>query len=434
MIPEEIVQFFKNEGGHSLLVKGEPGSGKTTFALELLNEFAEEDVLYISSRVTDSVLASQFPWVDKIIKKNEKKVKSLSRENLNRLEGLIEEGFVKENIKISEDEAIIEVGELLPEIEQIYDFVEQSDGMPMICIDSIDGLSEKYGIPADKILFTLQKDLVETGMANIVFVLEETTTQKIDYLGDGIVKLVHEPMNGFWHRVMIIKKLRGAVIKNPRYLYTLEGGRFRALKYTRFSLDMVEPVFKEIGEFVKGHWKQEVINLSVSRKFPGEIVQSLILTIISVSSGKVIVIPPSFYPGDAVMSHARKFANREVLIVGSGTDRRDMYLEGRDMLVELSPDIVQYHGGEDVTMIIGVDTMANIYGKLEDLPALIKNLKSNTRIILFTPEEFEFYGGVDYTIHLRVIENIPVIVGEGAYGIHTDRENGKMSLKLVPLV
>ncbi len=433
MIPEEIVQFFKNDGGHSLLVKGEPGSGKTTFALELLNEFRSMgSVLYISTRVSDSVIINQFPWVTDMLNKGGEKVKKLSRENLNRLEGLIEEGFVKESIRISDDEAIIEVGELLPELEEIYDFVEKNQNRPMICIDSIDGLSQKYGIPSDKILFTLQKDLVESGMANVVFVLEETGTERIDYLGDGIVHLRHSPETGFWHRVMVITKLRGAKIKRPRYLYTLEGGRFRAITYKHFSLDSEEPDMENLTQFVKRHLGQRAINLTISENFPPELVQTMILSIIKESSGKVIVIPPSFYPGDTLMAHAEKFTGKEVLIVGSGTERRELYLEGRDMLVEMSPDIVQYHGGDDVTLIIGVDTIANIYGDLHDLPALIKNLKFNSRIVLFTPEGFKVSSGVDSSSELMMIEDIPVILSNGANAVHTEKDD-TLKLNLIPL-
>ena len=35
-MPNEIIRFFGQEGGRSLIVKGEAGTGKTTFALQLL--------------------------------------------------------------------------------------------------------------------------------------------------------------------------------------------------------------------------------------------------------------------------------------------------------------------------------------------------------------------------------------------------------------
>ncbi|NPA75056.1 MAG: gas vesicle protein GvpD [Euryarchaeota archaeon] len=435
MIPEEIMKFFRNEGGHSLLVKGEPGSGKTTFALELLNAFRDEcSVLYISSRVADSAIVQQFPWVKDIIKHEGNSVKKLNRKNLNRLEGLIEEGFIKESIRIGDDEAIIEVGELLPELETIYEFVEKNPGKPMICIDSIDGLSEKYGIPPDKILFTIQKDLVEPGFANVVFVLEEATTAQIDYLGDGIVHLVHEPQNGFWHRVMIVKKLRGAAVDRPRYLYTLYDGRFKSITYRRFSMDKDPVNVEELSKFVREIWTSGVINITVSQDFPVELLQSLILSFIKESKDNVLVLPPAFYPGDTLIAHAKKFANKDTIVIGYGNDRREIYLEGRDMLVELSSDIVQYHGGEHATLILGVDSMANIYGELRDLPSLIKNLKFNNNIILFTPEEHRITGGIDTVMHLVTIEDIPVMMGEKACGVYTHENKGVVELKLAPLL
>ena len=48
MIPPEVIGFFKKEGGHSLIVKGEPGSGKTTFALEILSVLKNDfEVKYV---------------------------------------------------------------------------------------------------------------------------------------------------------------------------------------------------------------------------------------------------------------------------------------------------------------------------------------------------------------------------------------------------
>ena len=37
-LPEEIISFLQNEGGHSLIVKGSAGTGKTTCAIILAKE------------------------------------------------------------------------------------------------------------------------------------------------------------------------------------------------------------------------------------------------------------------------------------------------------------------------------------------------------------------------------------------------------------
>ena len=63
-IPEELLQFFDSPGGHSLIVRGTAGTGKTTFALQLAEELGEEArAFYLSIRVSDTSLYRQFPWL-----------------------------------------------------------------------------------------------------------------------------------------------------------------------------------------------------------------------------------------------------------------------------------------------------------------------------------------------------------------------------------
>lgn len=431
MIPTEVAKFFENEGGHSLIIKGEPGSGKTTLALEILEQFRKKkEVMYISTRVADSTLISQFPWVKDIVKYTPKKKNGkISRKHLNMLEGLIEEGFVKENISFDGDEAILEVGELLPELETIYDFVA-SHKNALVCIDSIDGLSEKYGIPPEKILFTIQKDIVESGHGSMIFVLEETSTKGIDYLADGVISLYHEAKNRFWKRVLVIHKLRGAVIGKPRYLYTLSGGRFTALDYTSFSMDLTTPDVNSLVSLLKDYSRYRCLNFEMSNGVPKELVESLIIAVAKYS-GNVVVIPPLFYPGDLLETQAKNYGVENMNIVGFGNDKREMYLEGSDMLVELAFDVLEYHAGKNFTVVIGVDTMAHVYGNLNDLPSLINNLKHHAKVVLLSPEGYSVGGGIDYTIHMDVMEDIPVVLGTIAYGI---TNHDRKSLKLLPLV
>ena len=63
-LPPEIHRFFQHPGGHSLIVKGKAGTGKTTLVLQMLEEiFSGLDNFYLSSRVSDTSLYKQFPWL-----------------------------------------------------------------------------------------------------------------------------------------------------------------------------------------------------------------------------------------------------------------------------------------------------------------------------------------------------------------------------------
>jgi KaiC/GvpD/RAD55 family RecA-like ATPase len=255
-IPEELLQFVRAPGGHSLIVKGGAGTGKTTFALQLAEELGEgARSYYMSIRVSDHTLYRQFPWllekkagaaVQRVISpevgigaKEEKPAKGpmkVDRTELQKLEGRVEMGQEGDEVyqKVGEGEAagdsiIFDLGSDLPEIDLAYDEVERNlPNGTLVLVDSIDGLSERYGIMAGKLINTLQKDLVEKGNANVVYVLESTGDTRLDYLGDGVVKFQSEEHAGRRLRVMTIEKLRGTEIRQHRYLYTLKDGRIRA--------------------------------------------------------------------------------------------------------------------------------------------------------------------------------------------------------------
>ena len=65
MLPGEIKQFFSSRFGKSLLIKGRPGTGKTTFVFEILYELCPGgNCLYISPRIDQSSSYGKFPWVE----------------------------------------------------------------------------------------------------------------------------------------------------------------------------------------------------------------------------------------------------------------------------------------------------------------------------------------------------------------------------------
>lgn len=67
-IPPELEEFLQKEN-YALLIKGLPGTGKTTLALEIINKMASSrNVAYFSSRVSKKRLFSQFPWLAEKIK------------------------------------------------------------------------------------------------------------------------------------------------------------------------------------------------------------------------------------------------------------------------------------------------------------------------------------------------------------------------------
>jgi len=67
--PHEILSFMASPGGHSLILRGMAGTGKTTMALQIIEEMAHvQQSYYMSTRVSDQSLFNQFPWLKEKIR------------------------------------------------------------------------------------------------------------------------------------------------------------------------------------------------------------------------------------------------------------------------------------------------------------------------------------------------------------------------------
>jgi KaiC/GvpD/RAD55 family RecA-like ATPase len=290
----EVHRFFTNPGGHSLIVKGRAGTGKTTLVLQMLEEiFTGLDNFYLSSRVSDTSLYKQFPWL--LSKERNERLIHASRRFLDSISGPKETEEVPEALESSDEDALLMTAPIvpnevksakallkefrilngsfpvsvdrtelsrvegmfeppeietlddegegftqfhnlvvdfdsdLPEIERIYERVEsQLPKQICVAIDSIEALSEKYGIPEGRIINMLQKDLVENSNTYLVVVIEKFDNLDMDYYVDGVLLLDHSELDGRAYREIVIQKLRGCETRHHRYLYTLTEGRMRA--------------------------------------------------------------------------------------------------------------------------------------------------------------------------------------------------------------
>ncbi len=232
-IPTEIYQFFMNPGGHSLILRGNAGTGKTTLALQTIEDLAHvENSFYFSMRVSDHSLMTQFPWLteklmptgctaDQSGKKEDGSGKH--RTGLSKLKGI---GM--QSIGSAKKEMSVMIGKDLGDLEHVYDVVEGSfPARSLIIIDSIDAMAERYSMSCSSLIMAIQKDLVEGYGSNVLFVLENNET-KLDYLGDGVIILGLADYQLRRIREIDILKLRGCEIAQPKYLFTLKTSRIQA--------------------------------------------------------------------------------------------------------------------------------------------------------------------------------------------------------------
>lgn len=423
------------------MLKGDAGTGKTTLALQIIEELSEEQPdYYLSTRVSDEALFRQFPWArerakrDTILKAGKAFLKrnkdtptgdtpaaqhltllaakdllkalnkqdgspSVVRSELQKLEGQVEagevggedeEGFTGE---ITQDEITLDLGVILPEMEVAYDLAETNlPRKTLVVVDSIDALSERYGIGSGRIINTLQKDLVENSGTNIVYTLEEAGKTELDYLGDGVIQMVSDDHEGRRTRQMVIEKLRGVSVEQWKYYFTLTGGRISVLEPTWVKIPermqkhvaLKDPTHRTVssgnfyidqyfGGFPKGSLVLWEFDLDVHL----DVVRCLELGVMSdfLEKGRGVAWLPTYATDFSLVEEQLRMLvgsaslNKSMRILDIEAGQEQSYpfvtaIEGEDASQDLRMSSLKFMLGESVSpylSILGYDAMEGVY-------------------------------------------------------------------------
>ncbi|OGS66659.1 MAG: hypothetical protein A3K59_10280 [Euryarchaeota archaeon RBG_19FT_COMBO_69_17] len=496
-LPLEIIEFFNQPGGHSLIVKGPAGTGKTTFALQLTEELGEVAAShYLSARVSDESLFNQFAWLRERLKPSGLQTglkpsaggTKVTRSALDQLEGNIEKGEESDEERPADEgtsgadvrDGFIDItlGYDLPEIEAAYDFVnERLPSRSLALIDSIDALAEHYGITASKLINVLQRDLVEGSKQNVVYVLEGSGETRLDYLGDGVLSLASTEHEGRRLRVMTIEKLRGQQVRQHRYLYTLDAGRLTAFKIPLRSKTgkpqrwrPIPDPSKEalstgmaaldslIGGFVPGR----VLAFVIANDVPSDYVDALRTSMISnfVALGRGVAhVPPRKGTVDylreiavpyldpvAFDAHVRVFETAS--LGGAEQSPNALPLEGHQPETDLKWSNVEYrlpHSGRPFLALMAFDTLESVYGEkvLEQMPGVLASVRRARDVFVgfATPKSVsapKLSNLASVVLHVDSIQGSVVVYGEkpytGLYSLSFDHGSGVPQAQLVPIV
>jgi KaiC/GvpD/RAD55 family RecA-like ATPase len=214
VIPDELADFIRGES-YSLLIKGGPGTGKTTLALTILRALRiNSNFLYISTRSSPSQFFKNHPWMEGTFDGREGKAKPGEK---------LSSGFV--------DGRLDEPSPLFERItSQLMDVRS-----PMIAVDSWNSLQDSLGKDELQMNMRVLQTWRDRVNAKLLFVGEDLHESAIDSLMDGIVTLKQMEVDNRRVRELLISKLQGTRVANPHYHFTLNNGTFTSFSHYNAS-------------------------------------------------------------------------------------------------------------------------------------------------------------------------------------------------------
>ena len=461
------------------MIKGEAGTGKTTLALQLIEVLSDQQPeYYLSTRESDVALYNQFPWLKERVRNNQllragmafmrrswikegertgntpEDVESeteVDRRELNRLEGQIEAGELgledeDPSTMHPDGSIVVELGSLLPELELAYDIVESNlPKKTLVVLDSVEALAEHYGIPPNRIVNALQKDLVEKAGTNVIFVMETVERSHLDYLGDGVINLRNVVLGDHRVRTIDIEKLRGSIISNWRYLFTLDGGRVRVMD-RNLDLSTIKLDRSAKGGLVKGRssfgWSEldrlfggaplgSLTLLEVGAGVPMDLLERMELALVSeqLNHGRCVIWYPQRtldhreIPSIIAQAGGPSALNGlHILDASDIVDETNSFVkkvEGENLANDLRWDSLKFlmkGAKEPRASIIGLDALESVYGT-NVVPKLLQHIDAMRR-----GGHFVLIEGTDGS------ENIESLSHQARLHIRLENVNGSVVL------
>ncbi len=438
--------FFNQKFGKSLIVKGRPGTGKTTFTLELASRLQEDQPIhFLSSRFNDEPLKGAFPFIDKISYRVNKErytfteqFSNVSTDSLRKLEQILEEKNVGSDFS-GGNGLIFDIKEVIPELNAMYSFVENNfDLGPVVVLDSIEAIAQKYNIDEATLFSVIQNDLVEKSGAGLIAVLESTSNDKLEYFSDGVVSLSMEIDNNYMVRTMRIEKLRGLSLGSmPFFSYSLLNGRFSLFpiltgEYPSTQIPLLAPEIDvqhtvslgnediskltptgkssvDVGDLVLIHRMEITDRTDYAVNL---IKNSLIRRTIADERG-VIDASSSSYESSKILSATIDSDHLKHYITTAKTKRTNPYvvnLEGKNLTEDFTSEAIEYFTGSSKrpnVYIFSTDFLNFTYGDnfVGDFLTILNEIRITGSVFLICDEDFYKKISHHATFSIHIHEN-----------------------------
>jgi KaiC/GvpD/RAD55 family RecA-like ATPase len=367
-IPGEIKDFFQIEKGQTLLIKGLPGTGKTTLALEIMNSLCEDrNGMYISTRVDPRRLFAINPWIKEVLRP--KNVVNATQTKL--LESL--KGMGKD---LSNYYAVLDF------FKVFFEETEEMDN-PMIIIDSWDAVLNYTAHLIGESQHSFEQNICEFARdldTHLIFVSEFANVMPLDYIVDGVVTMEQFRLPGYakgsmrtrYVRQIKLDKLRGVEIGQKTYTVTLHEGRFRFFEPYRehkdaliasdgvrvpdLSKDRISTGIPDL-DTVTGGLKYGSCNVLEIDHGVGKRYYQILTALASnaIKNGRGVCILPSL---GYQLSSRDIFVPTNVIV--SQPEGEDPVAWGKDLLQKW--DVLRESTGRPILNIIGLDAIEFAFG------------------------------------------------------------------------
>ncbi len=454
----DLILEFLQSPGQVLLVQGPPGSGKTTFALEILNRLEETHKIYASSRVAPARLRQHFPWIDEVIDTMSGRTARAS--------------WIDE----LHDLRRVEPDTIFNQVLRL----KHSKQKALLVVDSWEGAIRNTNDEGRKMLESAVLSELDESKVSVVIVVEDSRhASELGYLVDGIVTLDQSELDGRRVRTIAMNKLRGFSVPTKRGIFSLKGARFIILPNElrqptsqphpkslepvphpskAFSLGSVDMDRMLGGSIPRGAFLLIDVDSSVSPIEIRTILNMMRANFIN-QGGPCVIVPTAAYSSDTVADSLSQYVGWEAV------DERVRILEYNQSLApkkwrlvmkgNLSDDVKTFaRAWDELAKIsphrmldINVDKAVQVYGRDElSVPGLTE-LGANTRdteglniAIASTDSKLrdQWLSAVDYHLKIKNADGSLVMYGvkpfTPLYGVDLNFDKGYPVLNLMEIV